>query len=301
MNCLVIGGTRFFGIPMVNRLLEQENRVTIASRGLAKDPFGDRVSRIRVDIFDYENVAAVLGGTEWDVVIDKITYCSNELKAVMDAVSCEKLIHMSTCSVYESYHPDIREEEFDPGSGEILWNDRMEAPYDENKRRAERVLFQYRSRGEQEKKISVRYPFVVGTHDYTDRLRFYVRHLLEGKAMFIDDMDAEIGYIEEGSAGEFLAFLTGTDFEGPVNGAAAGSITLTEMFRYLEKKTGLRPILKEDGDPAPYNGMCSHSYSLRRAEELGYRFSNIHAWIYGLLDEYVSEINAEQDRARRIL
>ena len=33
MNILVIGGTRYFGIHMVNKLLEQGHRVTIATRG----------------------------------------------------------------------------------------------------------------------------------------------------------------------------------------------------------------------------------------------------------------------------
>lgn len=33
MNLLVIGGTRYFGIHMVNKLLEQGHDITIATRG----------------------------------------------------------------------------------------------------------------------------------------------------------------------------------------------------------------------------------------------------------------------------
>ena len=33
MKILVIGGTRYFGIHMVNKLLEQGHEVTIATRG----------------------------------------------------------------------------------------------------------------------------------------------------------------------------------------------------------------------------------------------------------------------------
>lgn len=36
MNILVIGGTRFFGIPMVNELLAHGHNVTIATRGLPR-------------------------------------------------------------------------------------------------------------------------------------------------------------------------------------------------------------------------------------------------------------------------
>mgnify|MGYP000381006429 CR=1 FL=1 len=48
MNILVIGGTRFFGIHMVNKLLEQGHEVTIATRGKTPDSYGDKVERITI-------------------------------------------------------------------------------------------------------------------------------------------------------------------------------------------------------------------------------------------------------------
>ena len=46
MKILVIGGTRYFGIHMVNKLLEQGHAVTIATRGKTPDSYGDKVERI---------------------------------------------------------------------------------------------------------------------------------------------------------------------------------------------------------------------------------------------------------------
>ena len=43
MNILVLGGTRYFGIPMVKELLAKGHDVTIATRGNAEDDFGDKV------------------------------------------------------------------------------------------------------------------------------------------------------------------------------------------------------------------------------------------------------------------
>ena len=40
---LVIGGTRFFGLRLVEGLLEAGHAVTLATRGRAADPFGGRV------------------------------------------------------------------------------------------------------------------------------------------------------------------------------------------------------------------------------------------------------------------
>lgn len=47
MNILVIGGTRFFGIHMVNELLTAGHDVTIATRGKVSDSFGDKVDNGR--------------------------------------------------------------------------------------------------------------------------------------------------------------------------------------------------------------------------------------------------------------
>ena len=46
MKILAIGGTRFFGIHMVNELLDKGHDVTIATRGKAADECGNRVRRI---------------------------------------------------------------------------------------------------------------------------------------------------------------------------------------------------------------------------------------------------------------
>lgn len=52
MNVLVLGGTRYFGIPMVKELLVKGHDVTIATRGNAGNDFGDRVERIIVERTD---------------------------------------------------------------------------------------------------------------------------------------------------------------------------------------------------------------------------------------------------------
>ena len=54
MKILVLGGTRFFGIHMVNDLIEKGHDVTIATRGNTPDDFGDSVSRIRFERTDGE-------------------------------------------------------------------------------------------------------------------------------------------------------------------------------------------------------------------------------------------------------
>lgn len=130
MKILVIGGTRFFGKHMVNELLEKNYDITIATRGRNSDEFGDKVKRIILERTNEASMKSALNGTHYDVVIDKIAYCSNDIKYVMDAVDCDKYIYMSSTSVYDPKHIDTIESDFDGISKDLVWCDRMAFPYE---------------------------------------------------------------------------------------------------------------------------------------------------------------------------
>jgi len=285
MNILVIGGTRFFGIHMVNELLAKGHEVTIATRGLVADSFGESVKRIVLDHRNPESIRQALAELHFDVVIDKIAYCSNDIKYIMDVVDCDKFIHMSSTAVYQSLHMDTKEEEFNGQEKELIWCDRMDASYDEVKRQAECALCQ---RYSDKKWIAVRYPYVVGIDDYTNRLRFYVEHVVKGIPMYIDNIDSQMGFIRSEEAGKFLAFLVDKEYLGVINGCSHGTISMREVIEYVAKKTGKVAVLSENGESAPYNGQVEYSVNTERAEVLGFAFSNLRDWIYELLDAYIS-------------
>lgn len=46
---LVLGGTRYFGRELVKNLIERGNDVTVGTRGVTEDEFGDKVNRIKID------------------------------------------------------------------------------------------------------------------------------------------------------------------------------------------------------------------------------------------------------------
>ena len=181
MKVLVIGGTRFFGVPMVEDLLKRGNEVTIATRGITEDYFGKSVQRITFDLFDKDSIiSAFQSRREYDVVIDKISYSSNEMKSLIDSINPKRYIYTSTANVYELNHYNIVEEEFTGQNGKIRWNDRLEASYENNKRNSERVLCQY---FESDNWVAIRYPIVLGKMDYTERLLYYVSHIMRSIPM----------------------------------------------------------------------------------------------------------------------
>ncbi len=292
MKILVIGGTKFFGIHMVNALLSKGHDVTIATRGKAADPFGDKVRRIFLERTEEESVQRALQGTHYDVVIDKIAYCSNDIKYVMDVVDCDTYIYMSSTAIYDPKHMQTVEEDFDGMGGELIWCDRKDFSYEKVKRQAEYTLWQqYPDR----KWIAIRYPFVIGEDDYTKRLLFYVEHTMKSIPMNIDNVDCKMGFIRSEEAGEFMAFLVDKDVDGAFNGASDGTISLREIIEYVERKTGLKAVMDETGEDAPYNGEPEYSICTDKAKALGYEFSQLKDWIYELLDYYIQEIQGVEN------
>lgn len=287
MKILVIGGTRFFGIHMVEELLKSGHDITIATRGQAADLFGDKVKRITIERTNEESIKDAFKEKHYDVVIDKIAYCSNDIKYVMENISCDKYIYMSSTSVYKPKHMNTVETDFDGYSTDFVWCDRMAFPYEEIKRQAEYALWQ---EYQDKKWIAVRYPFAIGRDDYTKRLLFYVEHTMKSIPMNIDNLDYQMGYIRSDEAGKFIAFLVDKDVDGAINGSSKGTISLKEIIDYVEKKTGTRAIIDKEGDTAPYNGEPEYSINTEKAYTLGFGFSELKDWIYVLLDYYIQVV-----------
>lgn len=311
MNILVLGGTRFFGIPMVNALLDAGHEVTIATRGNTKDSFGERVKRIIVERTSAKSMKQALSGIHYDVVIDKLAYSSNDVRIVMEAVDCDKYIQMSSTAVYNPKKLDTVEEDFDGQERPVIWCDRTDFPYDEIKRQAEYALWQEYS---DKNWIAVRYPVVLGKDDYTNRLKFYVDHVISGTPMYIDNIDYQMSYIRSDEAGRFMAFLVDKDItvaingssNGAINGASNGTISLREIINYVEEKTGKKAVLVDDKkiaeknndysraaladniEKAPYNGEPEFSINTDKAKQLGFEFSDIRGWIFDLLNYYIN-------------
>ena len=287
MKILVLGGTRFFGIRMVQDLLKMGHDVTIGTRGVAGDPFGCQVKRVALDRSSGESLRRALEGKRFDLVIDKIAYCSNDIKRLLDFIDCEKYIYMSTTAVYKPKKINLVEEDFDPLGMELAWRERKDLPYDESKRLAEAALTQ---KYPGQKYIAVRYPVVLGKDDYTKRLLFYAEHVARSIPMRIDNIDAQMSFIRSDEAGAFMAFLADKDFCGAVNGASKGTVCLRQIIEFLEDKTGKKAILSADGDAAPYNGESEFSVNTDKAKALGFEFSDVNDWIYELLEFFCASL-----------
>jgi len=285
MKILVVGGTGLIGSHITRELLKKGHQVTIGTRGKGEDNFSDEVQRLILNRVEPDNLLQALNGLEFDVVYDTQAYSSNEVKYLLEAVSCKKYIEVSTISVYS---PEIKnlltEEEFDPYEYPLNWCDRGEFSYDEIKRQAECAIFQSYAAIPS---IAVRIPYVIGIDDTTRRLHAYVESILNKKAIHIDNLEAEISFIKSSEAGKFMAWLADTDLQGPVNASSIGQISISEIVAYIENKTGIKAILSDRADEASYNGCPSFSLNLEKATTAGFEFSSLNEWIFELIDELI--------------
>ncbi|TLG75284.1 NAD-dependent epimerase/dehydratase family protein [Culicoidibacter larvae] len=290
MKVLFFGGTRFFGVHAVNYLLAAGHDVTIATRGLTADSFGTAVNRLVIDRNNRQQLAQVLGEKYFDVIVDNLAYSSNDVRNLLDAIQPARYVITSTMSVYRDLHLETTEADYDPLSHDLIWCERDTFTYDEVKRQAEAALFQKYAAT---RSVAVRYPYVIGNDDYTKRLYFYVEHVIKQQAMFVDSLDVQFAFVSADEAGQFLSFLATADFVGPINGASFGTITLGEIISYVEQKCGKAVVLDEAGDGAPYNGTPSYSLPANLAKEIGFAFSEVGDWIYGLLDELIEQVQKD--------
>lgn len=273
------------GKHLVRELVRCGHAVTIATRGKATDDFSDSVDRIIINRLDENSLKKVFSHRRFDVVFDSLVYCSNDVKRLLDHISCPKYVMTSSTAVYDK-HLDTKEGDFDPLSKELIWCDRDDFAYGEAKRQAECALFQKYANVPS---VAARFPFVIGRDDYTRRLYFYVDHIVNQKPMHVDNYDKQMSFVRSDEAGRFLALFAQADYLGTVNGASGGTISVKDIAKHIETKTGKRPILSPEGDRAPYNGENEYSINTDRAIKLGFHFSPLHTWIYDLIDYYINE------------
>ncbi|WP_427071241.1 NAD-dependent epimerase/dehydratase family protein [Lysinibacillus fusiformis] len=292
MNILVLGGTRFFGKKLVELCIENGHDVTILTRGQSGNPFGTAVKQLIVDRDDHDALENALAHTTWDIVYDNICYSPNEAHTICELLKgkTKKLVFTSTLSTYEVDGKMKKEEDFDPYHYQILMGDREEFSYGEGKRQAEAVLFKEASFPV----VAVRFPIVMGEHDYTRRLHFHVERILHDQPISLPNIDAQMSYITDEEAAEFLYFVGVTPIEGPYNATASGAISLKELLALIEEESGKRAKISlvggDEESQSPYGVPADWYMTNAKAEKAGFTFSQLRDWLPNLVKTLVKQL-----------
>ena len=84
MQTLVMGGTRFNGLHLVQELVRYGHNVTILNRGVTEAAVPREVRRLYADRKDHQQLKEVLGSEEFDVVFDISAYVLEDVESMVD-------------------------------------------------------------------------------------------------------------------------------------------------------------------------------------------------------------------------
>lgn len=288
---LILGGTKFFGKRLVLNLVHSGADVTIATRGLTQDPFQESVTRVRIERQDRSSLEQALGSGEWDVVYDQTCYSPKEAADAYEVLCgrVRRYVFTSSMAVY-SLGVKKTESDFDPSSFPYSLGSRdtykgMEG-YQKAKREAEAVLFHQAT----VPAAAVRLPLVIGPDDYTDRLRFFAKHVQSGTPIGITNPEARLSFISSEEAAHFLQWAGEGAWAGAINASSNGCASHSEIIGHIEQMAGAKARIVPVAEPpnqSPYDFPDCWTLDNSKAALLGFRFKHLDDYLPDLLQTYI--------------
>lgn len=291
---LMIGGTRFIGRLLVQRLLRAGHRVTIATRGYAPDPFGAQVSRVRVDRRNELAMRSAFARSSFDLVFDQMCYSPLDAAIAVRSFAGKvgRYVMTSTIDVYRQLGFDtaapLAESDLlvaaQPIDTRYPWHDPRRATecYVDGKLQAEAYL----ARDGSLPLVTPRLGHVLGgPEDFTGRLAHYVELARVRGTLHYSRRDAAQSFLTPHAAADFLAWTGMQDFTGPVNAASDGALSAAQLHErvgdVLDTPVALRQAKTpaEPGRLSPFDLPGPMIMDTSRAKSLGYRFDHTDDWL----------------------
>lgn len=289
-KALVLGGTRYFGRHLVEALLRDGYSVTVASRGNVELNFSKPVTHIKADREKIDDLMKLADAGPYQFIFDQICMSARAADSAVRAFSgrCEKYIFTSTGSVYDvAVDRWQSEDKFDFKKYPPNLVDTDPYNYQEAKRQAE-VVFGNQSAFAA---VMVRFPIVLGTDDYTQRLKFHVDRVMSGGNIYFPSMQMKMTFVHSQEAGEFLKFIAESDFTGAINCASDGTITMKDFVEQIEKMSGKKAhLLSEEhaNTHSPYGFKEDFLLPNDLGKKSGFRFRKLGDYLPSIIQHYIN-------------
>ncbi len=263
---LVIGGNRFVGKKLVWNLLNEGYEVVIANRSGNSD-FEKNVLNIIFDRNDKKSIKDKISKTDFDVIFDMICYSPQNAYDIINNISTEKYIMISSSVVYD-WGLEHREEEFNPSNFEIFPGTietlgkkfGYQYGYKIGKMGAEAVI----AKNSKIPSLCVRFPIVIGSDDHTKRLDTYVEALINQESIYVNNLLSEISVVNANSAAKYLMLLMKSTELGTINIADSGTIRIKSLIEKIASLLSLQMIFSENGINGGYNNYFSNTFDLNK-------------------------------------
>jgi len=309
MRALIIGGTRNLGPSIVHALLRRGDEVAVFNRGQTRDDLPEEVERLRGDRTDPEEMKRVLGGREFDLVVDTTLYTGAEAEAAVElfAGRAGRYIFLSTGQVYlvrTGVKRPFKEEDY---AGPV-----MEQPLKSNTSDYENWLYGFDKRAAEdvfarawtERKFpftSLRLPMVNSERDHYDRMYGYFLRVQDDGPVLIPEGDsAPVRHVYGGDVVQAILRVAGNDLRKgcAYNIGQDETLTLTEFLELLAQlmhcplkvvrvpreeltRQGLLPYC------SPFSGLWMSSLENARSKaELGMEYTPVASYVKNLVDYF---------------
>ena len=104
MNTLILGGSRFVGLHLVQELVREGHQVTVLNRGVIPVEYPPGVRHLQADRLDREAYGRALEEATFDAVFDIPVYTVEEVRSAVEALK-GKVGHYLFCSSTAVYAP----------------------------------------------------------------------------------------------------------------------------------------------------------------------------------------------------
>lgn len=282
MKILIIGGNRFFGKRLAELLLKDGAMVTLLNRGNIDDGFGNKIKRIKMDRKNFDPNHPELQGN-WDFIFDQVCYDAPEARAAINTFKDKTphYIFTSTQSVYGE-GANVSESDFDSFSYRFEKDCDRNTDYGEAKRQAEAIFMQQKNF----KITAVRFPYVLGADDYTQRLNFHIKKIMQNSPLYFPNINAKISFIHAQDAAQFLASLTKKELLGPINCACEAPLSLKNLLKMIEEVVQKKAVLShEEGvqNNSPYGSDKDSFMNTNKLKAMGFNCLEIEKWLPELI------------------
>lgn len=298
MKVLVIGGTKFLGYHLVQRLLNERIDVVLFNRGISPDDFGDRVERVEGDRKDYKKFFDIFRNRQFDVVVDMIGYDGDDVEVAVKTFRNHigQYVFISTGQVYL-----VTKNKHLPAAEKDYYKDIIECPpgeeagylYGIRKRDCEDFL-EEAFKFHHFPSVRLRCPIIHGERDYTLRLYSYLLRLLDENPLIIPERSDSIIrhlYVNDVVNAIFSVFQV-DQTKGKVYNLATEEVLVLSEFLQLASRLVEKPlalyeipttILEENGiSPgiSPFSGKwVSYLDPSLAQEEINFKPTPISHWL----------------------
>jgi nucleoside-diphosphate-sugar epimerase len=232
MKILIIGGSRFVGPLIVERLLKNKHNITIFNRGKIKSNY-ENVKFIQDDRRNGFNIK-----DKFDVVIDTCAYKGEHIERAINELNFDFYLNFSTVAVYKKTDKFPLTEESEVGDWPY-WED-----YNKGKVECEKVL-----RKNNVKHANIRPVYILGENNYVDREHFIYSKIKNKIPLILPgNGEAKIQFVFAQDVANSIVLLSERKIEGNFNCCNDDIVTLKELVNMMGDLIGIKPIIKFDLD-----------------------------------------------------